>query len=179
MRDEELLAAFARGDRAALGELASRHEPALLGLCLGLLGSRSLACDAVQETWVRVIRFAPRFRGRSSVKTWLYRIAINRCRELLAERRRPVRAAAPLGDDEPAGAEDAHGADLRERDEELRRAVMALDERRRVIVLLCYQNGMTHELAAEILGLPLGTLKSRLHGALGELRRRLAAKEVA
>ena len=66
MRDEQLLEAFVRGERSALGELAARYEASLLGLCAGVLGgSRELAMDAVQETWVPVEGFAPRLRGRS------------------------------------------------------------------------------------------------------------------
>ena len=81
--DEKLLGAFVKGDQAALGELARRHECSLLGLAGGLLGGGSAAaCDAVQETWVRVIRYGHSFNGRSSFKTWLYRITINRCRDL-------------------------------------------------------------------------------------------------
>ncbi len=171
--DEQLLAAFAEGDRAALGELAERHERALLGLAAGLLGSREGACDAVQNAWVRVIRHARGFRGQSSVRTWMYRIVINECSDLAKARRRTLTET---------GATDGAGAvappEAHTDDQELRRAVEELDDSRRVVVMLCYSAGMTHEVAAEILGLPLGTLKSRLHAALTTLRRRLA-QEVA
>jgi len=62
--DEQLLTAFADGDRDALGTLAERYERALLDLALAVLGSRELALDAVQETWVRVVRYAGGFNGR-------------------------------------------------------------------------------------------------------------------
>lgn len=79
--DESLLSAFIRGDKPALGELARRYERPLLGLATGLLdGKTDMAADAIQETWLRVIRFADKFDHRSSFKTWLYRIAINQCR---------------------------------------------------------------------------------------------------
>lgn len=186
LSDEQLLAAFARGDREALGTLAARHEPALLGLAMGLLGgSRAGACDAVQEAWVKVIRHAGKFRGQSSVKTWLYRITINECRNLRGAAARDgalkdagvhlAREAGPKSDDgpsnvsrgdEPWEAHEARGV--------LREAVEQLTESRRLVVLLCYQSGMTHEQAADVLGLPLGTLKSRLHAALTSLRAALA-----
>src|SRR5262245_21465378 len=80
--DESLLQAFNKGERQALGLLAKRYERPLLGLALGLLSGRDdLARDAIQETWLRVIRYGKTFNGSSSVKTWLYRIAINRCHE--------------------------------------------------------------------------------------------------
>src|SRR5215510_2230127 len=94
--DEGLLREFVRGKREALGELARRYERALLGLASGLLDGRAdLACDAVQETWVRVIRFGPTFDGRSSFKTWVYRIAINQCRTVKAKVREAGLAIGP------------------------------------------------------------------------------------
>ena len=171
--DEKLLATFVKGDRAALGELARRHERSLLGLAHGLLGGGSVAaCDAVQETWVRVIRYGHSFNGRSSFRTWLYRITINRCRDL--RRRTP----APQGDERiaqiPAGGRPSdHGSMVTERNQTLRDAVERLAEPKREVIRLCYHEGMTHELAETVLEIPLGTLKSRLHAALKELREHL------
>ncbi len=165
--DEQLLEAFARGDDAALGQLAARHEPHLLGLAFGLLGGdRSLACDAVQETWIRVIRSAAKFRRESAVKTWLYRITLNCCKDLLAQAKR--RSAVEAKADAPAGA--ARGLEADERRCRIHAAVQALPLDTRAVLLLCYQNGMAHPAAAEVLRIPVGTLKSRLHAALTELR---------
>ena len=77
--DLVLLQRFARGDDAALGELAARHERAFLGLAMGLLGNAEQAKDVVQDLWLRVIRSAAHFQGQSSVRTWMYRILVNRC----------------------------------------------------------------------------------------------------
>ncbi len=94
--DEQLLADFLAGERSALVELARRYEPPLLGLALGLLGGqRDLACDAVQETWLRVIRFGKQFAGRSRFRTWVYRIAVNQCHTLQALRNAGEPAAVP------------------------------------------------------------------------------------
>ncbi|MHC5009015.1 MAG: RNA polymerase sigma factor [Planctomycetota bacterium] len=174
--DEQLLSAYLGGDRAALGELAHRYEPPLLGLAGGLLGaSSSMACDAVQETWMRVIRYGHSFNGSSSLKTWLYRIAINRCRDLAAKEKgrgvgRAVRDQAPEGN----GPDEC--SIRRERNEALRDAVGQLTPPKREILLLCYHEAMTHEQAAEVLEIPVGTLKSRLHTALSELRDQLTRK---
>lgn len=172
--DEQLLQAFVTGTRGALGELAQRYERKLLGLACGLLGGRrDLACDAVQETWVRVIRYGRGFDGRSRFKSWLYRIAINECRSLLdLQRRSETRAAAVPGPVRIPPAPDERPGEA-DRNDALRAAVAELDESKRSVVLLCYHAGMTHEQAAEILELPLGTLKSRLNAALNELRRSL------
>lgn len=174
--DEQLLEAFARGDHAALGELALRYEPPLLGLACGLLGrDRSLACDAVQETWVRVIRGAAKFRGESTVKTWLYRITINCCKDLLTGKARSA-AIAPNDTNDTRRGAAAPDPDADERRRRVHAAVQALPLDTRALVLLCYHNGLPHAAAAEVLRIPIGTLKSRLHAALTELRHRLESE---
>lgn len=175
--DESLLAAFRRGDRQAFAQLAARYERSLLGLAAGLLGGRrDLACDAVQETWMRVIRFAHAFDGRSRFKTWLYRILMNRCNDLgsLAN----ARSVDLAPDDRPARPESGpcEHAERHDELETVRAAVARLPNDRRTIVLLCYHNGLTHDQAAEILEIPVGTVKSRLHAALAELRHALSAE---
>ncbi len=187
--DESLLAAFARGDRGALGRLAERHEAALLGLASALLagpGGGDRARDAIQEVWVRVIRHARSFRGTSSVKTWLYRIAINRCRDALANDRRVRSHAGPLDALEGAGTSNGHAgasppspASDAETLERVRAALAHLPVERRMILLLSYHSGLTHEQAADVLDIPVGTLKSRLNTALRELRSRVSEQERA
>jgi RNA polymerase sigma-70 factor (ECF subfamily) len=175
--DEDLLRAFARGRRAALAELARRYERPLLGFANGLLAGRNdrVACDVVQETWLRVIRYAESFDGRSGFKTWLYRIAINQCKTVWSARPEPASSELLY-----VRADSASGPDRKVQDAELadhvRLAVAELPPEQRLVVLLCYHNGMTHAQAAEILEIPLGTLKSRLHAALRDLRERLSAE---
>jgi len=181
--DEELLASFRTGDRDAFGLLASRHEAALLGLAKGLLGgSRPLATEAVQDAWVRVIRHAHTYDGRASVRTWLYRIVINRCRDVNARERRAAALARafalkrrPLGDAEPSRGPHSAAADAALSDDmaALLPALATLPEDRREVVVLVYGRGMTHEAAADVLAIPLGTLKSRLHAALRHLREQM------
>ncbi len=171
--DEQLLAAFVGGDRAALGELARRHEASLLGVASGLLGGcPSLASDAVQETWMRVIRYGHSFNGRSSLRTWLYRITVNCCRDIhcgTTPEQRPTPTTQPaVGCPDPA-----QPPMLEERDDALYGAVGRLSDAGRELVLLCYHDGLTHKQAAQVLEIPLGTLKSRLHAVLEQLREHL------
>ena len=168
--DEQLLRAFVKGDRASLGELADRYETSLLGLAGGLLGTRTRACDAVQEAWLRVIRHSASFNGSSSFKTWMYRITINCCRDL--HRKRVPRNSSDEQRQNPK-TQTPPEDDLihRERNSELHRAIIALDRTKRETILLCYHDSMNHQQAAEVLNIPLGTLKSRLNAALNELRR--------
>ena len=171
--DEELLKAFAGGDRQALGQLAQLYERGLLDLGMAILGSREQAEDAIQETWLRVVRYARSFDGRSAVKTWLYRIAINRCRDLLADQPEP---GSPLAADPPAQVESAADAAVRKDESaKLKRAVEALPLAQREVVLLCYVQSLGHPQAAEVLDIPVGTVKSRLHSALEDLRKQLSS----
>lgn len=174
--DETLLKRFVDGRNAALGELARRYEPPMLGLARGLLrGNDDLARDAIQETWVRVIRFAHTFNGNAGLKTWLYRIAINQCRDLAAMHKK--HAASDLADESShesaSNDKPEHSAIGRERSEQIRIAIDTLDDAKREILLLCYHEGLTHKEAAGALELPVGTLKSRLHAALNALREQL------
>lgn len=172
--DRDLLARFAGGDRAALGELAERHERRLLGLAVGLLGSRELAEEAVQDSWIRVVRSAAGFDQRAEVRTWLYRIVINRSRDI-ARRERSQRARrngkAPPAET-PAPAEPELRAAVR-------RAVGELTAVEREAVLLCCHADLTHAQAAAILQIPLGTLKSRVRTALTRLERSLRPEVTA
>lgn len=177
--DLDLIRAFARGSRAALGQLAERYERSLLGLARGMLGGRrELAADAVQDMWVRVIRHAARFDGRASVKTWLYRILINRCHDLCAAARR--HAPLGLGQHEQGQEASSQACAGEQPDEEhgaLSTVVSALPDNQQTVLLLCYHAGMSHAQAADILGIPPGTLKSRLHAALEALRTALAPNQ--
>jgi RNA polymerase sigma-70 factor, ECF subfamily len=168
--DEALLRQFLAGDPAALESLAHRYEGPLLALAAALLGGHTdMAADAIQETWLRVIRFGRGFNARSSFKTWLYRIAINQCRSARAK----GSGATACPPSSAASRADDCDADDRSH---LRAALRSLSPDRRIVVLLCYHRGLTHHHAAEILGLPLGTLKTRLRAAMTDLRAKLHAE---
>lgn len=177
--DEALLTAFVRGDRAALGILAQRYEKLLLGLAQGILGGRhDLAADAVQETWVRVIRFAGSFKGASSFKTWIYRITVNQCRSIRGLREQPLEQGALESISFSAHIHPSTQTTTLERNAAIHEALERLSPEKRDILLLCYHQGMTHEEAAEVLDIPKGTLKSRLNATLTELRERLDKEAV-
>lgn len=167
--DADLLRRFIAGDDSALGLLASRHERSLLGIALGLLrDNRDLAADAVQESWVRIIRHASTFDGRAPFRAWAARITVNCCRELWKRESRASRNARV-----PARpASDPPAADVSRA--ELHTALARLDDEAREILLLCSHRGLTHEAAAHALGIPIGTLKTRLYTGLRELRAALA-----
>jgi RNA polymerase sigma-70 factor (ECF subfamily) len=100
--DDELLAALCRGDAAAFALLVDRHSPAMIRVALAYVPSRAAAEEAVQETWIAVMRGVARFEGRSSLKTWIFRILTNVAMRTGARERRSMPFAA-LADAENTG----------------------------------------------------------------------------
>ena len=189
--EHDTLHRIARGETEALGELAQAHEAALIGLARGLLGgSRPLAEEAVQDVWLRVLRASlpedgaretpphARFRGDAAVTTWLYRITINRCRDIqkretrrARRERSPVRlAGAPPPDN---SSSESSPTERQDRAAALHAALLALPPVQREAVLLCHHHGVSQSMAAEVLAIPEGTLKSRVRAGLAALRRSL------
>ncbi|MCI0461324.1 MAG: sigma-70 family RNA polymerase sigma factor [Gemmataceae bacterium] len=179
--DGRLLERFAATrDQEAFAELLRRHGPAVLGLCRRLLGQAADAEDAFQATFLVLARQAAAIRSRDSVAGWLFQVAYRTATRLRGRQARrgatPGAALEEVADRDPARADPAAAACRREAaalvDEELGR----LPEKYRSALVLCYLEGQTHEEAARQLGLPLGTLKTRVNRgreALGErLRRR-------
>ncbi len=176
--DAQLLTAFARGDREALGALAARHERSMLGVALGLLdGRRELAREAVQDAWVRVIRHAARFDSRGSAQGWLLRITLNCARDI---RKREARAAVVRTNSTAtprlAGPATSPGPPDDETTAALREALSRLDDDKREALLLSHHRGLPLETVAEIVGAPIGTVKSRVHAAKAALRAALASE---
>ncbi|HZD00232.1 MAG TPA: sigma-70 family RNA polymerase sigma factor [Actinomycetes bacterium] len=175
--DEELLAAHLHGDRAAFGQLVARHERRVYGLCLRVLGSREDAEDATQETFLAVLRRAASFRGEAAFSTWLFRIAVNAATDQARRRGRAravpleteeLAAAAPSGSDPSGAVPDALAVQA---------ALCRVPEDFRATLVLCDLYGFPHAQAAEILQIPVGTVKSRLFRARLALGEQLAAGE--
>ncbi len=174
--DLALLRAFSKGDTKALSTLADRYEAPLYGLALAILRHNDpIARDAVQETWLRVIRHCGTFAGKSSVKTWLYRITINRCNDLRKRESREGEAARDAHDSATPVAEPLAPDITNDLQHAVRIATDKLQDEARLLLLLCYHRGLTHEEAAKVLDIPLGTLKSRLNASLTKLREAMAS----
>jgi RNA polymerase sigma-70 factor (ECF subfamily) len=154
--DEALARRAAAGEREAFEELVRRHRARVYALALRICRNADDAEDVLQETFIAAYRALPRFDSRARVSTWLYRIATNKCYDVLA-RRRPTTDAAALP--EPA---DPHDPFARcERQELLTRALDSLPEQFREAALLCDVCGLTPAEAGEVTGIPEGTMKSR------------------
>lgn len=161
-----------RGDRAAFAELVRRHQAKVRALLLRLCGDRSLADDLAQEVFLRAHRGLVGFEGRSSFGTWVYRISYN----VYLNHRTRTRSFAALPEDydvraaAPDDALSAPRADLRR---DLVAAIAELPERYRAVIVLYYLQEVSYPEIAEILELPLGTVKTHLHRAKRLLRQHM------
>jgi len=160
-----------RGDRDALGSLVREHYARVYRFCARRIGD-DLGQDAAQETFVTMQRSLKRYQERSSFETWLLGIAHNHCRNLARKRR-----LDPLPLD--AWFEGTTGPDTSAIDREvLRCAISRLSEEHREVVLLHEVEGLRYAEIGEVLGVPEGTVKSRLHHAFLNLRKQLSGGAV-
>jgi len=169
--EAEALAAIGQRDwRRALTVLMHAYGDDLYRHCRQVLGNDDLAQDVHQIVFVHAYRDLPKFDRRSRLRTWLYGIARHRCMDALkSTRRRSQRFAAAGG--VPDVADSRFGADAGVRAAELERALMALDPKVRIAVLLRYQDGLSYEEMAQVCGERAPTLQARVARALPRLRR--------
>lgn len=163
-----------QGNEQAFEALYSRYRLRLYNLLLRYVQDGALAEDLYQEAFLRLLRAAPRWRPEARLSTWLYRVAINLCIDA-ARRRRDEgltpEAAELIADGRP-GPQDAV-----QQSEALQRVkveVAQLPDQQRAVLLLRVYEGLGEQEVAEIVGCPVGTVKSRLHHALRRLRAGLA-----
>jgi RNA polymerase sigma-70 factor, ECF subfamily len=172
--DEALLAAHLRGDPRAFGELVTRHERRIYGLCLRILGNREDAEDAAQEAFLAALRKASSFRKAAAFSTWLYRIAVNAATD---QARRRGRARLSSLDPEDAGLAADPGGELGEvvaSAVAVHTALTRVPEEFRVAVVLCDLYRIPYADAAQILEVPVGTVKSRVFRGRVALAEQLA-----
>jgi RNA polymerase sigma-70 factor, ECF subfamily len=179
--DEELVARSISGDNESFNELILRWERPIYALAYRTIGREEDARDVCQETFLRAFRALPGFRGQAKFSSWLYRIALNLCRDWARrERRTPV--VQPPEDvdlmDLAAAAEPSEAIeDLVARKDMTRvveRAMALLPDDQRTAIVLKEYHGLTFQEIADLLGCPLSTVKTRLYQGLTVLRRELA-----
>lgn len=169
--DEELIAAMAQGDRAALELLYRRHSPWLAGRLARATSSRDLAEEALQDCFVAAWRKPGSFRGEGDVGAWLWAIARRRLASLARKR---VDVPAPVGDEAVGEAADQEAlANLDAA--RVRAAVDRLPSDQRDLVERVVFRGQRLVDVAHCLGVPIGTLKSRLHRARRQIRAEIDA----
>jgi RNA polymerase sigma-70 factor (ECF subfamily) len=175
--DEELVAAHLRGHARAFPILMERYRPELHGFLQRFIGSRAAAEDVFQETFLQIHLSAAAFDPTRVFRPWLYTIAANKARDWYRKdrRRRGVSLQTPIGEDGEGQLIDLFAAEvhqpaqpltLREESALVKKAVDALPPLHREILVLAYFQRMNYQQIAEILEIPLGTVKSRLHSAV-------------
>lgn len=170
--EQQLIAEAVAGSRAAGEELFARHWLPAWRLAFSVTGSASAADDVAQDAFERAFGGLASFNGRSSFRTWLSRIVLNRCIDLARRQSR----LQPLDSHETPSPEWSVDDAVRDRD--LFDAVVTLPPERRTVVVLRYWARHSPPEIAEIVGIPVGTVHSRLARALAELRSRLEETNV-
>jgi RNA polymerase sigma-70 factor (ECF subfamily) len=159
--DAILIGRYLQGEVAAFDELMRAHEDRVFAVCLRMLRDREAALDATQETFIAVFRKADRFAGRAAFSTWLYRVAVNTCYDQVRRRRR--HAAVPLPDsNDPIDVSADDGFTSVELRSDIEAALVALPDEFRAAVVLADVEGLSLQAVADILEVPVGTVKSRV-----------------
>ena len=178
--DSELVERWQSGDDGAFHELIRRHERRVFRLLFRMMGTREEAEDVAQEAFLSLHRHGHRFRREARFSTFVYRVAanaaLNRRRSLGRSRNRvkDLKISQQAGFDLPSGPRDpedsAVGAEVRDR---VQAAMLELPKDLRVAVLLYDIEGQSYQEVSRVLGIPEGTVKSRIHRARSALRERL------
>ena len=177
--DEQVIEAHRAGDAGAFASLVRRYRQELFHFLVRFLGDRAAAEDVFQDSFLQVYQSLDTFDTKRRFKPWLFTIAANKGRDFLRKRAR--RSAAPLSapvheHEDAQPFVDLMEANLpqpddalseQEQRERIRRVVEQLPDHLREILLLAYFQQFSYNEIAEVLGIPLGTVKSRLHTAVG------------
>jgi len=182
--DNRLIAKCRDGNAAAFGELVLRYEDRLFNTVLRLVNNAEDARDVVQEAFLHAYQSLHSFKGDSLFFTWLYRIAINTAISL-QRKQKPMLRLQASGDEkstiEPLDASEMNRPDyslqVAEEEQRIQDALSKLSAEHRAVLVMKDMDGIKYEDMAETLGVPVGTIRSRLHRARLELRDILMQQE--
>ena len=178
--DEELVARSRGGDAESFNQLILRWERPIYALAYRVIGREEDARDVCQETFLRAFRALPGFKGEAKFSSWVYRIALNLCRDWMRKQRRAPTVQMPEGVD-PIEMASERGpvesietlVERRELSGVVAEAMALLPEDQRMAIILKEYHGMTFQEIADLQGCPLSTVKTRLYQGLSVLRRHL------
>ena len=170
--DRELIRRYLAGDVDAFEALMQAHENRVFSICLRMMRDRDAALDATQETFLTVLRKADRYKEQAAFSTWLYRVTVNTCYDQLrrAKRRRIEPIPDHIDPPDPKSGDALNAVELRP---EIERALGLIPPDFRAAVVLVDLEGMSLEGAADTLGVPIGTVKSRVFRARRQLAQEL------
>jgi RNA polymerase sigma-70 factor (ECF subfamily) len=183
--DHRLIADSLDGNTAAFGELVRRYQDRLYNTVYRLVDNTDDALDVVQEAFLNAYQSLDSFKGDSLFFTWLYRIAVNTAISLKRKKRVMVRidAGSANGESviEPFDPSDlsrpGHALEQAEQERRVQQALSRLSPEHRAVLVMKDMEGQKYETMADVLGVPIGTIRSRLHRARLELRELLEQSE--
>jgi RNA polymerase sigma-70 factor, ECF subfamily len=186
--DEQLLDDYRQGDKPAFASLVSRYQRELYHFLVRFLGNRASAEDVFQETFLQVHQSAEQFDPQRRFRPWLFTIAANKARDLIRSQARrptnPLQATIAPGDNESGefidlmqSAAEVPGEPMEKQElqQQVQQTVSTMPEHLREILLLSYFHQFPYKQISEILDIPLGTVKSRLHAAVAHFADRWRA----
>ena len=186
--DEQLLAEYRQGDRNSFAQLMARYQRELYHFLVRFLGDRAAAEDVFQETFLQVHQSADQFDPSRRFRPWLFTIAANKARDLIRSQARrptnPLSASISPGDEEScefidlmqaASSMPGEPLEREELQQQVQKTVMGMPEHLREILLLSYFHQFPYKQIGDILDIPLGTVKSRLHAAVAHFADRWRA----
>jgi RNA polymerase sigma-70 factor (ECF subfamily) len=182
--DRRLIAEVLAGNTAAFGELVTRYQDRLFNVAYRVLDNPDDAADVVQDVFINAYQSLRTFKGDSELFTWLYRIAFNTAISFKRRRRGVVRIDGHGGDGgidpEDRSLDTAPDAGMERSEDErvLAEAMAKLSPEHRTVLVLKDIDGLKYEEIAEVMGVPIGTVRSRLHRARLELKSLLDPDEV-
>jgi RNA polymerase sigma-70 factor (ECF subfamily) len=178
--DEELVTLSQGGDLDSFNQLVLRWERPIYALAYRVIGREEDARDVAQETFLRAFRALKGFKGQAKFSSWLYRIALNLCRDWIRRERRAPVAQAPEGIDIIELAGEATPSESieelvgrRQLGRAVSKAMALLPEDQRTAIILKEYHGLTFQEIAELLDCPLSTVKTRLYQGLSVVRKQL------
>jgi RNA polymerase sigma-70 factor, ECF subfamily len=175
--DQRLIAECLKGNTAAFGELVSRYQDRLFNTVVRLVDNAEDARDVVQDAFLHAYQSLHSFKGDSLFFTWLYRIAVNTAISM-KRKQRVVYRMQPAGDEkgriDPLDPSEAsrpgHALEMAEEERRVHDALAKLSVEHRAVLVMKDMEGMKYEEMAEMLAVPVGTIRSRLHRARLEIR---------
>jgi len=180
MDEQKLIERIQSGDRRAFDELVLGYQNKVIHISYGMLSDYQDACDAAQEVFVKVYRSIDRFRGDSSLSTWIYRITKNVCSDFLRKRKDPYLSI----DEEKEEGTKLEIVDTSKSPEQIaekneiqrivHEALGELDDNSRLMITMFDLEGLSYEEISAALEIPIGTVKSRLNRAREKLKKNLA-----
>src|SRR5215210_1553505 len=178
LSDTQIIERTLSGETDAFNMLVRRWERQIYGLTLRMLGRDEEAKDATQETFLSAYRNLSKFRGEAKFSSWIYRIALNICNTKLRGRSRHIISLDEQREEsgfELAADHEELGSRLQQEQvaRHVRRALQGLPAEMRQVIIMKEYEGLKFSEIAEILGVPLSTVKTRMYTGLSELRKRL------